>query len=81
MFIEWSDIFTAAIQTLPLLHREIVVETMQIPGKRTWLFYSEAREFWNLDRKEFDTQRESAFEAVRLYLLRHGISGPDDLLL
>jgi hypothetical protein len=81
MFTEWSDIFTAAIQTLTPLHREIVTKTMQIPGKRTRLFYREALNLWSLDRKGFDIQREAAFEAVRLYLLRHGLTAQHDLML
>jgi hypothetical protein len=81
MISDWNDILTAAIRTLPELHRDIVVRTMQTPGKRKRLFYSEAMNIWNLDREEFDRQRESAFEAVRLYLIRQGVTCPGDLAL
>jgi hypothetical protein len=79
MFTTWIDILTAAIRTLPPLHQDILVRTMELPGKRKKLQYAEAARIWNLDRQEFDRQRESAFEAVRLYLVRHGVSAPDDL--
>lgn len=80
MFIEWTDIFTAAIQTLPPLHREIVIRTMEIPGKRRRLFYCEGKAFWQLDRGEFDRHRDAAFESVRIFLARHGLSSPGDLV-
>jgi len=81
MIFDWSDILTAAIRTLPPLHQDILVRTMELPGKRKKLQYTEASRIWNLDRHEFDRQRESAFEAVRLYLIRHGVSALDDLVL
>jgi hypothetical protein len=81
MFTNWSDIITAAIRTLPPLHRDIVIRTMELPGKRKRLFYSDAMNIWNLHRHEFDRQRNAAFEAVRLYLMRHGVTCPGDLVL
>ena len=81
MIFEWSDLLAAAIHTLPQLHREIVLHTMQIPGKRTRWFYSEALKLWNLDRDEFDIQRRAAFEGVRIYVSRHGVTAPHDLEL
>jgi hypothetical protein len=34
MIFDWTGILTAAIRTLPELHRDIVVRTMAIPGTR-----------------------------------------------
>lgn len=67
------------MQTLPELHRDIVVRTMAAKGKRKKLHYTEAKKIWNLDRHEFDQQRYAAFEALRRYLLRHGVTCPGDL--
>jgi hypothetical protein len=79
MFIDWSDLITAAIQTLQPLHRHIVVRTMEIPGKRNCLYYSEGKALWNLDRKKFARQRNAAIDAVRIYVVQHGLSSPADL--
>jgi hypothetical protein len=80
MIFDWTDILTTAIRTLPELHRDIAVRTMATPGKRKKLYYTEAKKIWNLDRHEFDQQRDSAFGALRLYLVRHGVTCPGDLL-
>ena len=81
MIFDWNTILVRAIATLPTLHREIVVHTMQLPGKRRRVQYTEAARIWNLDREAFDRHRDSAFDALRLYLLRHGLSAPADLVL
>jgi hypothetical protein len=81
MFTNWTDVLTAAIQTLPPLHHDILVRTMELPGKRKKLQYTEASRIWNLDPDEFNRQRDAAFEAVRLYLVRHGVTCPGDLVL
>lgn len=79
MIFNWTEILTAAIESLPELHRDILTATMQLPGKRKALNYTEAARVWNLDRHEFDRQRTAALNAVRLFLIRHGITAPDHL--
>lgn len=74
-----SDLLSAAIQTLPPLQQDIVLRTMDLPGKRTRLFRSEALKIWNLSPGEFDRHREAALRSLRLYLSRHGVAGIADL--
>jgi hypothetical protein len=78
---DWTTMIDAAVNSLPTLQRDILKRTLALPGQRRRVFYTEALQNWNLDRDEFDRQREAAFESVRLYLKHHGITGIDDLAL
>jgi hypothetical protein len=81
MIYDWTDIFTLAIQTLPLLHQEILKQTMRLPGKRKKLQYTEAARIWNINRPEFEKQRYAALESIRRYLISRGVTRPGDLTL
>ena len=65
-------------QSLTPLHREIVTTILNLPGKRR-LTYKHALETWGLDRKEFKAELDAAFEAIRLYLKRLGLTSSSDL--
>jgi hypothetical protein len=80
MIFDWNDILTAAILTLPPLHRDILTRTMDLPCKRKRLFYSEAMAMWQLERDEFDRERNAAIESVRQYLIQQGVTCPGDLV-
>jgi hypothetical protein len=81
MIFDWTTMLETAISNLEPLHREILRRTLELPGKRRRIYYSEALQVWKLDRDEFDLQRNSAYEALRIYLLRNGVTGVDDLIV
>lgn len=80
IFTTWDQILPSAIDSLPPLHREIVICVMGQPGKRR-LSYAHAMQTWNLDRDQFDRELGCALDAIRRYLRRFGIVDAADLEL
>ena len=75
---EWHQILPAAIESLSPLHRDIVTYIINLPGKRR-PSYRHAQETWSLDREHFDIELRYAYEAIRLHLLKFGVSKIADL--
>lgn len=68
----------AAIESLSPLHRDILMQMMNVPGKRR-LSYAHASRTWGLNREQFDAEIGKAVYAIRLYLRRFGITSAADL--
>jgi hypothetical protein len=81
MILDWHTLLASAVATLPPLHREIVVRTMQLPGRRKHLRYTEISNIWRLSRREFEEHKRLAFDSLRRYLLAHGLTSSADLVL
>ncbi len=78
IFRTWDEILPAAIENLAPLKKEIVLAILNQPGKRK-LSYAEAKQRWDLDRKEFDRELAAAFDGLRRYLSRFGLNAASDL--
>ena len=80
MISNWTDMIDTALLSLPPLHRDILRLTLELPGEQKHIFYTEALRLWNLDRHQFDVEREAALDGFRQTLIRHGITRIDDLM-